>query len=211
MDIQVIQDNDFTGFRSGDNDWSTLEGADTGDVSSSSNSASGADGSAKLGYNLPSHDNTSPSIFQTVTVSANTDYVFSLAMLVKNGSTSTATLRIEGDSSVVVDNVLLDINNLVDTNLDDSFEKLYTSSINSADNTELTVTITYNPHTIIGDLTVDEDGRLSNSTQQVNELRIDNVTLVTGGSPVDGTEAFFDSFRLVSHPLSPEESIAAEE
>ena len=210
VDIQAIQDSDFTGFKAGDNDWSTVEGADAGDVASSSNSASGADGSAKLGYNLPSHDNTSPSIFQTVDVSANTDYVFSLAMLVKNGSTSTAALHIEGDSSVVVDNVLLDINDLTDTDLDDSF-KQYTSSINSADNTELTVTITYNPHTIIGDLTVDEDGRLSSDTQKANELRIDNVTLITGGSPADGTEAFFDSFRLVTHPLSPAESIAADE
>ena len=143
-------------------------------------------------------------------MSANTDYVFSLAMLVKNGSTSTATLRIEGNNSVVVDNILLDINDLTDTDLDDSFEQ-YTSNINSADNTELTVTITYNPHTIIGDLTVDEDGKLSSDTQKANELRLDNITLTTGGSPADGTEAFFDSFRLVSHPLSPEESIAADE
>jgi len=65
VDNQAVTDSNFTDFRAGGDAWTTVEGDDAGDVGSSSNTASGSDGSAKLGYTRPSHANTSPSISQT--------------------------------------------------------------------------------------------------------------------------------------------------
>ena len=43
------------------------------------------------------------------------------------------------------------------------------------------------------------------------EIRVDEFELSYLGAPTEGTEAFFDNIRLVSHPLSAEESQAAED
>ncbi|WP_068545695.1 hypothetical protein [Thalassotalea crassostreae] len=45
-------------------------------------------------------------------------------------------------------------------------------------------------------------------TTNGTEIRVDDIELSYQGAPAEGTEALFDSIRLVSHPLSPEESIA---
>jgi poly(beta-D-mannuronate) lyase len=43
-----------------------------------------------------------------------------------------------------------------------------------------------------------------------DEIRVDQFEISYQGEPVEGTEAFFDNIRLVSHPLSTTESDAAE-
>jgi poly(beta-D-mannuronate) lyase len=52
---------------------------------------------------------------------------------------------------------------------------------NSGDNTTITIFAQYQSTT--GD-----------------EIRVDNFSLTAEGPPADGSEAFFDSFRLISHP-----------
>ncbi|WP_426370335.1 chondroitinase-B domain-containing protein [Pseudocolwellia sp. HL-MZ7] len=201
---EAVSDSDLVEFKAGDGEWQTIEGTNEGDVGGSSNSASGADGSAKLGYNKATHDNTSPVLFQEVDVDLNTNYDFELAMLVKNGSSSSVTVRIEGDSSIILNDTVVTTADLVDTDLDDSFELFSLSGLNSGSNDSATIYITYNAHTIIGDTTVDSDGKLSSDVQKANELRIDNVSFTSQGAPANGTEAYFDSFRLVSHADAPD-------
>jgi len=199
VDSDAIVDGDFTDFRGGDtSNWSVTEGTTEGDVSSSSNSASGSDGSVKLGYTTPEHENSTPSIAQTFTVESNADIAFSLAMLVKNNSESTATLRVEGDDSVLINDLTLDYDDLEDVDLDDSFN-LYSDTLNSGNNTQLTVSITFDGHAINGDKTAGSDGKLSSTVQKMNEIRIDNISLITQGAPAEGTQALVDSVRLVAY------------
>jgi len=200
---EVVSDSDLVEFKAGDGEWETIEGTNEGDVGGSSNSASGADGSAKLGYNKATHDNTTPTLYQEVYVDKNTNYDFSFAMLVKNGSTSSVTIRIEGDEGIILNDTIVTANDLVDVDLDDSFEKYSVTGINTGENESVVISIIYNAHAIIGDLTVDSDGKLASSVQKANELRIDDVSFVSQGAPADGTEAYFDSFRLVSHAQAP--------
>lgn len=201
---EAISDGDLVEFSDGDGEWQTTEGTNEGDVAGSSNTASGADGSAKLGYNKATHNNTSPVLFQEIDVDQNTDYDFSFAMLVKNGSTSSVTVRIEGDDSVILADTIVTTNDLNDVGLDDSFGLFSLDDINTGSNDSVILSITYNAHTIIGDLTVDSDGKLASDVQKANELRIDDVSFTSQGAPTDGTEAFFDSFRLVSHADAPD-------
>lgn len=200
---EAVLDSDLVEFRAGDGEWETEEGTNEGDVSGSDNTASGADGSAKLGYNKPSHDNTSPVLYQEIYVDKNTAYDFSFAMLVKNGSTSSVTVRIEGDEGIILTDTVVTTNDLTDVDLDDNFEKFTSTGINTGENESVTIYVTYNAHTIVGDLTVDEDGKLSGTVQKANELRVDDISFTSQGAPSDGTEAYFDSFRLVSHAEAP--------
>ena len=120
-------------------------------------------------------------------------------MLVKNGSESSVTVTIEGDDSTVLADTVVTQSDLTDADLDDHFELYSISNLNTANNSEVTIKIAFVAQTILGDTTVDADGKLASDVQKANELRVDNVEFSTDGAPTDGTEAYFDSFRLVSH------------
>ncbi|TYK64497.1 chondroitinase-B domain-containing protein, partial [Colwellia echini] len=210
---EYVTDADFVGFKAGGDAWTLSESSNGGggDVGTSSNTASGSDGSVKLGYTYLEHANSSPSVSQSISLDANKDYEFSLDLLVKSDSAGAAIiLRIEGDNSVIIDDLELSMADMTDVDLDDGFER-YTQAVNSADNTSATITISFKPQAIQGDTSATAlDGKLSSDNAKENELRVDNVSLTAEGVPTDGTEAFFDSIRLVSMPLSEAESSAAE-
>ena len=56
----------------------------------------------------------------------------------------------------------------------------------------------------------DTTTQMSDSDRKIYEIRVDDFELSYEDAPPAGSEAFFDSIRLVSHPLSEAESTAAE-
>ena len=196
--IQSITDSDFVDFKAGGDAWTKFEGDTDGDVGTSSNSASGSDGSAKLGYTTTAHVNASPNISQTVTVEPNKDYDFSFDLLIKDESVGSAViLNITGDDSIVIADTELTMSDMTDVDLDDYFER-FSQSINSVNNTSLTITLAFSPQAIKSEAVDTGTTDLTSDSKKANELRVDNVSLTAEGAPTDGTEAFFDSIRLVS-------------
>lgn len=188
-------------FDDGQDDWVVVEGTGIGQVQDSSNSSGGADGSIKFKYN--SDDSGTPNdpyIAQTVAVEANTDYTLSIYNLYKSDNNessivfgASASTDITDSASFVAqkDSIYSELKSAGTDKGDDSFYQDMLS-FNSGDNTSLTVFAQF-------------------KTTTGAEIRVDEFELSYQGMPAEGTEAFFDSIRLVSHPLSPAESQSAED
>lgn len=188
-------------FDNGDDDWESFEGTGIGQVQESSNSSDSTDGSIKFVWKEDDFGNPyQPYIAQTVDVEANTDYTFSMYQLLKNDTDSTIRFGvfIEDTDTLITDATILTDKVSVYSDLeaagadkgDDSFLQ-DTLTINTGSNT--TLTIFAQLQTASGD-----------------EIRVDEFKLSYEGAPENGTEAYFDSIRLVSHPLSEAESEKAE-
>ena len=182
-------------------DWEVAEGDGIGQVQDSDNSASGSDGSIKFKYNdNDSGEPYSPYIAQTVSVTPNTLYTLSMFNLYKNDNDNSSVVFGTSSSADINDvtswvsnkesiySALAASNN---TKGDDSFYQ-DTLMFSSGDNTSLTIFAQFKSTT-------------------GEEIRVDDFALSYQAKPEEGTTAYFDSIRLVSHPLSPEESNAAAE
>ena len=189
-------------FDDGDDDWTSVEGTGIGQVQESSNSAGGADGSIKFKWNDGADTGTphNPYIAQTIAVEANTDYTMSIYNLYKSddgassivfGASSDADITATASWVSSKESIYNDLKNGGATKGDDSFYE-DTLTFNTGANTSLTVFAQF-------------------KTTTGAEIRVDQFELSYQGAPADGTEAFFDNIRLVSHPLSEAESIAAED
>lgn len=181
--------------------WTVVEGTGIGQVQDSSNSASGANGSIKFKWNSGEDSGTphNPYIAQTIAVEPNTDYTLSIYNLYKSdnddssilfGASSAADVTDTASYIATKDSVYSDLKSAGTDKGDDSFYQ-DTLNFNSGSNTSLTVFAQFKSTTGA-------------------EIRVDDFELSYQGAPADGTEAYFDSIRLVSHPLSEAESIAAE-
>ena len=177
-------------FDDGDDGWVVNEGTGIGQVQDSSNSASGNDGSIKFIYKAGDTGSPyQPYIAQTVTVQPNTEYSLTMYSLLKSNHVATVLFGVHTGSAIedgVFDNanviaskdsVYADLSE--DEEGDDSFRP-DTLVFNSADNTTITIFAQY--QTVSGD-----------------EIRVDNFSLTAEAAPTDDAEAFFDSFRLISH------------
>lgn len=177
-------------------DWTVVEGTGIGQVQDSDNSSTDTKGSIKFKYNVGDDDGTphDPYIAQTVNVEANTDYTLSMYQLLKSshsGSTIRFGVFTEDDDVSLTTATILDEKSSVYNTLenngaiegDDSFLQ-DTLSFNTGANTSLTIFAQFESST--GD-----------------EIRVDEFQLSYDGAPTEGTEAFFDSFRLVSHAEAP--------
>lgn len=171
--------------------WTFFEGTGIGQVQDSSNSSDSSDGSVKFKYNDDDsgtpHD---PYIAQTLAVEPNTEYTLSMYVLLKSSHTGSSVVfgafaedeRTTISSATVLaskDAIYADLKSAGAPKGDDSFLQ-DTVTINTGDNTSLTVFAQYKSST--GD-----------------EIRVDEFELSYIGTPSEGSEAYFDSFRLVSH------------
>ncbi len=180
--------------------WTVVEGTGIGQVQDSSNSAGGADGSIKFVWNSGADTGTphNPYIAQTITVLANTDYTMSIYNLYKQsnddssivfGASTNADITVTTDWLASKESIYSALKSAGTTKGDDSFYKDQIS-FNSGANTSITVFAQFKSST-------------------GTEIRVDQFELSYQGAPAEGTEAYFDNIRLVSHPLSPTESEAA--
>lgn len=178
-------------FDDAQDNWVVNEGTGIGQVQDSDNSASGSNGSIKFKYNDDDSGTPyNPYIAQTVTVQANTDYTLSMYNLLKGSAEATVLFGAHSGDAIedgvfsaddVIaskDSVFADLSE--DNEGDDSFRP-DALVFNSGDNTSVTIFAQYQSAT--GD-----------------DIRIDDFSLSAEGAPEEGTEAYFDSFRLVSHP-----------
>ncbi|WP_245623393.1 chondroitinase-B domain-containing protein [Catenovulum maritimum] len=187
-------------FDDGDDGWTSVEGTGIGQVQESSNSAGGADGSIKFKWNAGADTGTphNPYIAQTVSVEPNTYYTMSMYNLYKEsdddssihfGVSTNTDISVTSDWLASIESVYSALKSAGTTKGDDSFYK-DEFSFDSGSNTSLTVFAQFDS---------------TNGT----EIRVDQFELSFQGAPTEGTEAYFDNIRLVSHPLSPSESEAA--
>ena len=180
-------------FDQGQNGWVVNEGTGIGQVQDSSNSASGADGSIKFKHNdADSGTPYQPYIAQTVTVQANTEYTLSMYVLLKSGDAQDATVLFGAHTGTAIDDGVFDNADIIaskdsvyanlseDEEGDDSFRP-DVLVFNSGANTTITIFAQY--QSVAGD-----------------DIRIDDFSLTAEGPPAADAKAFFDSFRLVSHP-----------
>jgi len=175
--------------------WGVYEGTGIGQVQDSSNSSDSTDGSIKFKYNDDDsgtpHD---PYIAQSITVLPNTDYTLTSYSLLKSSSSGSTVLfgAFEGSDdsllasatpiAVVIaskESIYSDLEAAGAEEGDDSFLK-DSLIFNSDDNASITIFSQF--QTTTGD-----------------EIRVDEFELGYMGAPANGTQAFFDSFRLVSH------------
>lgn len=191
-------------FDDAQNNWLVVEGTGIGQVQDSDNSTTSTNGSIKFKYDLTKGDNGTPHdpyIAQTVSVNTNTQYTFSIYQLLKS-SHSGSTIRFgvfsESDDIALSDATILAEKESVYSDLvaagndeadDDFFQDMLT--IDTGSNTSLTIFAQF-------------------QSTSGDEIRVDQFEISYQGEPAEGTEAFFDNIRLVSHPLSPTESDAAE-
>lgn len=186
-------------FDEGQDSWTVVEGTGIGQVQDSDNSASGSNGSIKFKYNSGEDSGTphNPYIAQTVIVEPNSNYTLSIYNLYKEdndnsslifGVSDNTDVTISSDWIVNKDSVYSSLESAGNDKGDDNFYK-DTLSFNSGSQTSVTVFAQYKSST--GD-----------------EIRVDEFELSYQGAPVEGTAGYFDSIRLVSHPLSPSESDA---
>lgn len=173
--------------------WVVNEGTGIGQVQDSSNSASGADGSIKFKHNdADSGVPYQPYIAQTLTVQANTEYTLGMYTLLKSSDAQDATVLFGAHTGTAVEGGVFDgaaviaskqsvyANLSEDDEGDDSFRP-DTLVFNSGNNTTITIFAQY-------------------QSAEGDDIRIDDFSLSAEGAPADDAEAFFDSFRLVSHP-----------
>ncbi|GAC13838.1 chondroitinase-B domain-containing protein [Aliiglaciecola lipolytica] len=195
LDDFVLGSVDITNpnFDDGQDGWVVNEGTGIGQVQDSSNSASGADGSIKFTHNdADSGTPYQPYIAQTVTVQPNTEYTLTMYILLKDNDEQDATVLFGAHTGSAIEGGVFDNADIVasknsvyanlseDLEGDDSFRP-DVLVFNSGDNTTITIFAQY--QSTLGD-----------------DIRIDDFSLTAEGAPSADAEAFFDSFRLVSHP-----------
>lgn len=176
--------------------WVVNEGTGIGQVQDSSNSSSNVDGSIKFKYNdADSGTPYDPYIAQTISVSTNTDYTITMYNLLKSSDAQDATVRFGAHLGTAIENGIFDNSNVlaektsVYANLsqadeaEDSFRP-DTITFNSGNNTSVTIFAQY--QSSVGD-----------------DIRIDQFSVTSSGAPAANTSAYFDEFRLVSHPSLP--------
>ncbi|WP_289027821.1 chondroitinase-B domain-containing protein [uncultured Paraglaciecola sp.] len=173
--------------------WVVNEGTGIGQVQDSDNSASGNDGSIKFKYNDDDSGTPyDPYIAQTIAVEPNTDYTLTMYILLKSSDEQDATVLfgahtgdavVDGDfdSGDVIASKDSIYGNLSSEDEGDDDFRPDTLTFNSGANTSITIFAKY--QSTLGD-----------------DIRIDDFSLTSQGSPADGEEVFVDSFRLVSHP-----------
>ena len=180
-------------FDNGQDDWVVNEGNGIGQVQDSSNSASGADGSIKFTHNDTDNGTPyQPYIAQTVIVQPNTEYTLTMYILLKDDDEQDATVLFGAHTGEAIMDGVFDSSDVIasknsvygnlseDDEGDDSFRP-DVLVFNSGDNTSLTIFAQY--QSTLGD-----------------DIRIDDFSMTTEGVPSVDAEAYFDSFRLVSHP-----------
>lgn len=195
LDDQVLGQVSITNpqFDDAQSGWVINEGSGIGQVQDSSNSASGADGSIKFKHNDADNGTPyQPYIAQTVSVQANTEYTLTMYILLKDNDEQDATVlfgahtgsAIEGDvfdSSTVIASKDSVYGNLSEADEGDDSFRPDVLVFNSGDNTTITIFAQY--QSVLGD-----------------DIRVDDFSLTSEGAPASDAEAFFDSFRLISHP-----------
>jgi len=190
-------DDAFNSSASSSNPWAIVEGGTIGQVQSSSNSASGADGSLRFRYNTV-QENGSPMVSQVLTgIIPNTNYELSSWIRADDGITGTMGVY-AGTSTTVLESKLLDFEALEEAEAprgDDSFRR-DSFSFNSGNNTTLTIFFTYTANTIhIENPQFESSGNIGNS-----DLRIDDVELSFEGVTPSSLEGLVDEIRVVSFP-----------
>lgn len=189
-------------FDEGQFGWTVVEGTGIGQVQDSDNSASGANGSIKFKWNSGDDSGTphNPYISQTVAVEPHADYKLSIYNLYKSDDDNSSVLFGVATAEDVTeqlnwlaskDSIYSELKSAGNNKGDDSFYQ-DTLLFNSGENSSLTVFAQFKSTTGA-------------------EIRVDKFNLSYQGQPAEGTNAFFDSIRLVSHPLSEFESKEAEE
>ena len=193
-------DDEFSSSASSSNPWIINEGSsgeNRGQVQSSSNTASGADGSVRFRYNLAAEVGGEPMIRQVLTgILPNTNYELSAWVVADSGITATMGILAE-DGVTILQSKILDDDALTAANApraDDSFRR-DSFIVNSGPNRTLTVFFRYNAASYTG--TPPASGNIEDS-----DLRIDDVELNFEGPTPAGEEAFVDEIRLVSFPGS---------
>lgn len=179
-----------------DNDqdgWVINEGTGIGQVQDSDNSSSNTDGSIKFTYNDgDSGTPYTPYIAQTITVVPNTEYTIGMYILLKDSDEQDATVTFGAHSGAAIENGVFDPSTIISSknsvyaNLsqaDEAEDSFRPDSVtfNSGSNTSVTIFAQY--QTTLGD-----------------DIRIDQFSVTSSGAPADDSNAFFDDFRLISHP-----------
>jgi poly(beta-D-mannuronate) lyase len=171
--------------------WVVNEGSGIGQVQDSDNSSDSTEGSIKFKYNDDDSGTPyDPYIAQTLTVVENTEYTLTVYVLLKGSDEQDATVLFgvhsgqavvdgEFDNGSIIASKNSVYASLSDDGAEDSF-KPDTVTFNSGSNTQITIFAQY--QSTLGD-----------------DIRIDQFSLTSEGAPQQGSEAFFDSFRLVSH------------
>jgi len=212
----------FSSSASNANPWIIVEGSNLGQVQSSSNSASGSDGSVRFRYNTVAEADAADAaevnpataqnrlmISQVITnLPANTDFELSAWVVADTGITGTMGI-IAGDIRDIngtLDNSTISSKVLDDDALssagaprgDDNFRR-DSLTFNSGSNTTLTVFFRYNASSYDQTNPVFRNGD-PNSTIENSDLRIDDIELSFEGPTPAGEEALVDEIRLVSFP-----------
>ncbi len=203
------------------NDWVVIENDEVtdglGDVGDSSDSAVSGSRAAKFNYRYANDNNSTPGLYQDVTVLPNTDYNLSMYVLVKSaaaGSTATFGVKNPNDDSVlfskVADYDALEAAGAPKGTNKDHYQDVL--SFNSGAATSLRIYAEMDAQTMAAEhIPADPTVEMNSDDRKIYEVRVDDFELSYEDVPPAGSEAFFDSFRLVSHPLSPTESTAAED
>jgi len=173
--------------------WVINEGNGIGQVQDSSNSSSSTDGSIKFKYNdVDSGNPYDPYIAQTISVTPNTTYTIKMYVLLKSNDAQDATVEFGAHSGAAIQDgefdrasILASKNSVyADLSEQDEAEDSFrpdTVTFNSGSNTSVTIFAQYNSN----------DG---------DDIRIDEFSVSSTGAPSADTKAFFDDFRLISHP-----------
>lgn len=181
--------------------WHVVEGKGIGQVQDSNNSASGHDGSIKFKFNA---DDSGvpyfPYIAQSIELKPNTDYELSFYNLYKNSDDDTSIFFGLSDSLDVHENSSWIASKR------SVYSQLKTSGNKKGDDSFYQDTLTFNS----GDRTAAVIFAQYHSTNG-NEIRVDDFKLTYKDMPEDGSKAYFDNIRLVSHPLSPAQSAALQD
>lgn len=179
-----------------DNDqdgWVVNEGSGIGQVQDSSNSSSNTDGSIKFTYNDgDSGTPYDPYIAQTITVEPNTVYTINMYILLKDNDEQDATVLFGAHSGTAVVGGVFDSSTILNSKhavyadlseADEAEDSFRPDSItfNSGSNTSVTIFAQY--QSTLGD-----------------DIRIDQFSVTSTGAAADDSKAYFDDFRLISHP-----------
>ena len=213
----------FESSASADNPWIIVEGNSLGQAQSSSNTASGSDGSVRFRYNTlaeadaadiaeasPANAQNRLMISQVITnILPNTDYDLSAWVLADSGITGTigviaGDINSVGNSSlddITISSKVLDDDALTAADAprgNDSFRQ-DSFNFNSGSNTTITIFVRYNADSFDQTNAEFRDNDPS-STIENSDFRVDDIELTFEGPTPAGEEALIDEVRLVSFP-----------
>jgi poly(beta-D-mannuronate) lyase len=193
LDSAVINSTEIANanFDDDQDNWAVNEGTGIGQVQDSDNSSDSTEGSIKFTYNDDDSGTPyDPYIAQTITVAENTDYTLTMYVLLKDSDEQDATVLFGAHVGQAVEDGVFDSASIISSKnsvyadlTDDGAEDNFRPDsviFNSGSNTQITIFAQY--QSTLGD-----------------DIRIDQFSLSSEGEPEEGTEALFDSFRLVSH------------